>query len=56
MNHLKTASSARIAILLAIFGLVLTGCQPVQKQADPEQVLKDIRDTTVIPDLGSNGQ
>ncbi len=53
MKFLEFDSVARIATLMTFTCLVLVGCQPVQKHADADQVLQDIRDTTVIPDLGS---
>ena len=53
MKFLKIVDLYRVAVLLVFSCLILVGCQPLPKRSDPEQVLKDIRDTTVIPDLGS---
>lgn len=53
MNKLFLTCPIKCMALLVISSLLFAGCQPVQKRENPEQVLKDIRDTTVIPDLGS---
>ncbi|MGE4619945.1 MAG: hypothetical protein AAEJ04_09090 [Planctomycetota bacterium] len=58
MNWFHDKIDSRGVTLLSSFlmvaSLFVAGCQPVQTRAEESnQVLKDIRDTTVIPDLGS---
>lgn len=53
MKYLQSANYRTIATLLMISSLLLTGCQPLEKRTKADDVLQDIRNTTVIPDLGS---
>lgn len=53
MEYLQSAHCRTIATLLMISSLLLTGCQPGEKRTKADDVLQDIRTTTVIPDLGS---
>ena len=50
---MKMKFSMTRSTLLLLLLLITVGCQPVEKRTDQADVLKDIRDTTVIPDLGS---
>ncbi|MDE0960585.1 MAG: HEAT repeat domain-containing protein [Planctomycetota bacterium] len=58
MMSIHTASTPLFRILwtlvLGTSLIVGSGCQPIDKKRERAEVLKDIRDTTVIPDLGSH--
>jgi len=50
VNHLLGTLMATLLVSLMVLG---SGCKPMDKRSETADVLKDIRDTTVIPDLGS---
>lgn len=53
MDYPKNELFRFIAILLTISSVLVTGCQPIEKRDEANDVLENIRNTTVIPELGS---